>query len=88
MSKLRNHNGDTTVGMAQWIGRKIRHHDPVSEKDSFRTTRVGQKHMRVGVKKDNPHAVVYLTSDGQRFEITVRAMKPEEGEPLLVAVGA
>ena len=86
MGKLRIHDGDTAVGMAQWIGRKIRHHDPLSEVDDFKTTRQGGQ-LRVGVVKDEPLKVVYLLGGGQRYEITVREIAAEESVPQLVSVG-
>ena len=86
MGKLRNHGGDTAVGMAQWIGRKIRHHEPLSEVDDFKTTRQGGQ-LRVGVVKDEPLKVVYLLGSGQRYEITVREIAAEESVPQLVSVG-
>jgi len=61
MSKLRNHSGNTTVGMAQWIGRKIRHHDPVSGADDHIKTRAGGQ-MRVGINAADPLEVVYVTA--------------------------
>ena len=85
MGKLRNHSGDTAVGMAQWIGRKIRHHDPLSEVDDFKLMR-GAK-LRVGIVADQPLQVVYLLGNGQRYEITVREVEPEEEVKKLVAVG-
>ena len=86
MGKLRNHSGDTAVGMAQWIGRKIRHHDPLSEVDDHVIMR-GAK-LRVGIVKDQPLQVVYLLWNGQRYEITVREVEPDEPVKKLVAVGA
>ena len=87
MGKLRNHSGDSAVGMAQWIGRKIRHHDPLSEVDDFKTTRQGGQ-LRVGVVKDEPLKVIYFLGGGQRYEITVREVEPDEPVKKLVAVGA
>ena len=87
MGKLRIHDGDTAVGMAQWIGRKVRHHDPLSEVDDFKTTRQSG-HLRVGVVKEEPLKVIYLIGGGQRYGITVREVEPDEPVKKLVAVGA
>jgi hypothetical protein len=88
MGKLRNHGGDTLVGMAQWIGRKIRHHDPLSDVDNFNPVRHGQRgKLRVGIAIDDPMKVVYLLGNGERYAITVRKIDPEE-EVEVEAVGA
>lgn len=87
MGKLRNHGGDTIIGMAQWLGRKIRHHDPLSEVDSWKPMRAGQNKLRVSVVKDDPSTIVYLLANGARYEIKVREMAADEPEQELVAVG-
>ena len=86
MGKLRNHGGDTVIGMVQWIGRKIRHHDPLSDVDNFVMTR-GASQLRVGVVQDDPLKIVYLLKDGRRYEISVREIEASEPVPKLVAVG-
>lgn len=84
--KLRNGGGNHVHGMAQWIGRKIRHHDPMSEIDDFKAMR-GPR-LRVGILKDDPSSVVYCMADGRRFLIEVSEVEVEEVELALVAVGA
>ena len=85
MGKLRNHGGDVGLGLVQFIGRKIRHHDPLAEIDDHVLMR-GAK-LRVGVVKNEPLQIVYLLGNGQRYEITVREVEPDEEVKKLVPVG-
>jgi len=88
MSKLRNHSGDVAVGLAQWTGRKIRHHNPAEEVVSLRTVKSGRSLSRkIGINATDPLQVIYLTEKGQRFAITVRELDAAEPTPAMVAVG-
>ena len=86
MSKLRHHNGDPLTGIVQWLGRKIRHHDPLSETVGAKVRGVYNSRKRVAIDVNKPTHVIYSLEDGRRYELTVREMDATE-KVELVAVG-
>lgn len=70
-------NGSTDIErFTQWIGRKIKNHDPLKELDAQQH---GQRRMPTVVKvlRDGS-GVIARSSSGRRFEIIVREMDVNE----------
>lgn len=86
MSKLRNHNGDPLTGIVQWLGRKVRHHDPLFETVGAKARGVYDARKRVAIDKKKPNRVIYSLEDGRRYALEVREMDATEVVEL-VAVG-
>ena len=103
MGKVRpRYEDDVAVGLAQWMGRKLKNHDPLSELGNagrggakhlhrkYRTVKDGAPEPGVvycGIVKSLPTSVRYGLEDGRAFQITVREVEPEEAPVELVAVG-
>ena len=101
MGKIRQHLEKTTVvGLAQWVGRKVRNHDPLSTVDGpgsairkkYRTITDGvlkPKTAYVGLDSLDPSVVLYGLEDGRVFKITVTELAENEGnEAQITSVGA
>lgn len=98
--KIRTHFGDDVLGLAQWVGRKVRNHDPMSERDKgrARSNRLeqspgGVKHGVASVTMVNEGVespvVLYGMADGRLFEIQVREVHPAAyAKAKRVAVGS
>ena len=95
--KLRNSGGDPLIGLAQWVARKVRNHDPMAELDAGRA-----RYARVASKREAGKAsvtmvtegtespvVLYELADGRMFELQVREVHPAAyAKAKRVAVGA
>ena len=102
IGKIRGRYTDEVFGLAQWMGRKLRNHDPMSERDGSpgEANKRKQGHRYVqdgkvekgivycGVVAGSPNVIRYGLIDGRIFEITVREIMDEESTPKLIAVGA
>jgi hypothetical protein len=87
MGEIRERFKDDVEGLAKWVGRKVRNHNPMSQRvGRFSSERVRPK-MQVGIVALDRTKVVYELGDGRRFEMTVREMDHDEELPKLVAVG-
>jgi len=84
MGKIRERFKDDVEGLAQWVGRKLRNHNPMSQRVG--TTRLRPK-MVVGIVAFDRTKVVYRLGDGRRFEMSVREVDADEELQKLVAVG-
>jgi hypothetical protein len=101
--KIRNSIGNDTVGIAQWIGRKIRNHDPMTNRDRGLRGAGVIKHRAldtgkfpagaawVAIAAEAPASapvVLYSMEDGRLFEVQVREVRREAyAQQKLVAVG-
>lgn len=78
--KLRNAGGSPLMGLAQWVGRKIKNHDPMKEIDgkSLAGTRSISKR-KVSIALTDPDAPVILCelANGLVFEIQVREVEAQ-----------
>lgn len=86
-SKLRN--ADTDLGgLVQWLGRKLRNHNPMSSRDlapsQIKNTR--QK-MTVGIVMHDPSTIMYNMANGRRFKIKIEEVDDAEPEVELQMVG-
>lgn len=103
MGKVRKHIKNDCAGLAQWIGRKVRNHQPmsvreangevVSTKSKFANPAIQRAGRRMPNGKahlvaDDPTKVIYVTGAGRAFELSVREITVEEIPMQLVAVGA
>lgn len=82
--KLRNGSSDLEK-LAQWVGRKMRNHNPLGKIDTAEP-RLGRD-ISVGVIADDRSTVIFTMRNGRRFQIALREMEPEEEVPQLVDVG-
>ena len=102
IGKIRGRYEDDTTGLAQWVARKVRNHDPMSERDGSpgkaNQSKRGKRHVHdvsyatpgvvyCGTVDGKPNSVVYGLSDGRAFEITVRQIPATEKMQKLIAVG-
>ena len=97
--KLRNSGGDPRVGVAHWLGRKIRNHNPLAE-----LVQRQPKHVALSAQQTNTHdgivmlkpaeegfefpSVVYRLADGRRFEFAIREIPEDEELGELQEIGA
>jgi hypothetical protein len=104
MGKIRPQFGDDVVhGLAQWVGRKLRNHDPLSTVDGNRTTALAVKksyrtvhsdgdakagQVYCGLVKTDMRLVRYGLADGRVFQIAIREVTPDEEPVELLEVGA
>jgi hypothetical protein len=87
--KLRNAGGDPLMGFAQWVGRKVRNHDPMAKIDAT-IVRAAKSQRGVSIVADDVKApvVLYELADGRLFEIQVRQVEPASyAKAKRVAVG-
>ncbi len=96
--KIRTRYDNDLIGFAQWVGRKIRNHDPMSERDTGRGKRtylnqdakpkIGEPFVAMVEHAEEP-VVLYGMGDGRVYEIQVREVRPEAyAKTKLVAVGS
>jgi hypothetical protein len=85
VGKIRERFKDDVEGLAQWMGRKLRNHNPMSARDGASLRR--RVAITVGIVAFDRTKVVYQLGDGRRFEMCVREMDQDEELPKLVAVG-
>ena len=96
--KLRNSGGDLRVGVVQWMGRKLRNHNPFAElverqpkhlalRAQQTNTKDGVVMMRAADDEEFP-SVIYRLADGRRFEFSVREVGEDEELGKLEAIGA
>lgn len=87
--------GGSGVGaLAQWVYRKILHHDPMAVTETakhrsskkVRMTAAGKAVPRI-IFADGNDYVVYNLNDGRSFEITVRQMTNQEVDALVASLG-
>lgn len=91
--KLRNRGGDTLMGLAQWLGRKVRNHDPMMTLDKGVAGPPGSQAIarRISDKPQPGKAsvtlvtaissapiVLYELADGRLFELMVREAAPRK----------
>ena len=97
--KLRNSGGDHRVGVVQWMGRKLRNHNPFAE-----LVQSQPKHVAMRAAQTNTHdgfvmlkpaeegfefpSVVYRLADGRRFEFAIREIPEDEELGELQEIGA
>ena len=86
MGKIRERFKDDVEGLAQWVGRKLRNHNPMSTRDTA-SVRRRVASIQVGIVAFDRNKVIYQLGDGRRFEMGVREMEADEELPKLVAVG-
>ena len=86
MGKIRERFKDDVEGLAQWVGRKLRNHNPMSARDTA-SVRRRVASIQVGIVAFDRNKVIYALSDGRRFEMSVRELDTDEETPKLVAVG-
>jgi hypothetical protein len=86
MGKIRERFKDDVEGLAQWVGRKLRNHNPMSARDTA-SVRRRVASIQVGIVAFDRNKVIYQLGDGLRFEMGVREMEADEELPKLVAVG-
>jgi hypothetical protein len=87
MGKIRERFKDDVEGLAQWVGRKLRNHNPMSQRVGRFSNERGRPRMQVGIIAMDRTKVVYELGDGRRFEMCVREIEADEETPKLVAVG-
>ena len=100
MGKIREQfEGDMVAGLTQWVGRKLKNHDPMSAMDAGATMRgipvprqindakVKPGQVYCGIVKGKRDTVRYGLQDGRVFEVTVREVEDSEEPVLLTAVG-
>lgn len=76
---------DPVVGLAEWIGRKVRNHDPLHEVVGRNRVR---KTTQVGIVAGMTDTVFVEAVDGQRFLICVRPLLANEPSPEIVPLHA
>lgn len=93
MGKVREHIKDDVQGLTQWIGRKLRNHNPMSARDgkvaSIKMTKKpeGYKPATAHLLKDDPRTAVYTLGNGRRFKLQVVEIPAEEELGEMLAVG-
>jgi hypothetical protein len=87
MGKIRERFKDDVEGLAQWVGRKLRNHNPMSQRVGKTTMPRMWPKVQVGIVAFDRNKVIYALSDGRRFEMSVRELDTDEETPKLVAVG-
>lgn len=100
MGKIRDQfAGDMVAGLAQWVGRKLKNHDPMSAMDMGSSRREARWQRTVsdakvkpgvcycGIVKGTRNVVRYGLEDGRVFEVTIREVDESEEPVLLTAVG-
>ena len=96
--KLRNSGGDHRVGVVQWMGRKLRNHNPFAElverqpkhlalRAQQTNTKDGVVMMRAADDEEFP-SVIYRLADGRRFEFAIREIPEDEDVGHLQEIGA
>jgi hypothetical protein len=102
MGKIREQfQDDLVAGLTQWLGRKLKNHDPASALDvgalSARMlkqqrvvadAKVRAGHCYCGIVKGKRDTLRYGLEDGRVFELTVREVDEGEDPVFLVAVGS
>jgi len=104
MGKIRpQFSEDVVHGLAQWVGRKLRNHDPLSTVDGNRSTQLATKksfrmvhsdgdaktgQVYCGLVKKDTRLVRYGLADGRVFQIAIREVTPDEDPVELLEVGA
>ena len=97
--KLRNSGGDPRVGIAQWVGRKLKNHNPFAElvqrQPKHLALRAQQTNTKDGIVMLKPAeegfefpSVVYRLADGRRFEFAIREIPEDEDVGHLQEIGA
>lgn len=71
MGKVKEAFTDDGAGLAEWVYRKLRNHDPLSARDKA-------KGLRSAFVTKDPLVVRYATADGRCFEVAVRQVPPNE----------
>lgn len=67
MGKVKNHMEPIT-GLTQWIGRKLKNHDPL---EGVVEGKGGKINKRVGVVASTRNQVLYTAPDGRKYMMTV-----------------
>jgi hypothetical protein len=82
--QLRNSDGDPIMGLAQWLGRKVRNHDPMLTVDAGRNFRghtysTAPSKMNVSIVAEGVEfpVVLYELADGRTIELQVREVRPQ-----------
>ena len=96
--KLRNSGGDPRIGVVQWLGRKLRNHNPFAElarAPKRVSLRAAQTNTHDGIVMLKPAeegfefpSVVYRLTDGRRFEFAIREIPEDEDVGHLQEIGA
>lgn len=63
------YTNDPEAGIAQWIERKLRNHDPMKKHDKAKTPVSDEPR-----QKATGNEVIYTLKDGRRFKITVEEL--------------
>lgn len=81
--KLRNAFNEVE-GLAQFLGRKLRNHNPMSQIDKSDTSntkfRTNSGTGQIGIPKDDRSKVLYQLKDGRKFEVAIREITDEVEE--------
>jgi hypothetical protein len=102
IGKIRGRYLGDTEGLAQWVARKIKNRDPMSERDGSPgqavKNKVGRRFVKdgqhtrgavyCGMIDGEPTRLIYGLEDGRIFEMSVREVNPSEAKRKLIAVGA
>lgn len=91
MGKIRDRFSNDTEGLAQWVGRKLRNHNPMSERDKGMVEGHRKKvahGMKTGILADDPTKVVYQMGNGRRFVLSVQEIPEGEELPMVTEVGS
>jgi hypothetical protein len=101
MGKIREQfAGDMVAGLAQWVGRKLKNHDPMSAMDGgayvrglkvsrqVQDAKVKPGQVYCGIVNGKRDTVRYGLQDGRVFEVTIREVDESEEPVLLTAVGS
>ena len=103
MGKVKSHLGHGSKALTQWVGRKVRNHDPMSAIDvtagghTLRSTQ--HRNVKDGqfvsgavycgiIDSPDRSTVIYGLANGRRFAITVTELDAEQGKPELVKVAS
>jgi hypothetical protein len=86
MGKVKTKISNDAEAIAEWVGRKLVNHDPMSVREKPSKTKVAQD-MRDRIRETRkvkfpaPQSVTYALDNGQVFLITVEEIVGDESEP-------
>lgn len=74
MGKVRSHIEDDAEALAEWVARKLKNHDPMSDRAKVDKSDRRWAGERTTLNQENA-TVVYQTDDGGMYRITVETLE-------------